>query len=79
MEELSAKTNNFQDAYTIYKWYDETRKRWEVRMRTATYYTNRIFHSPEDCDAYMTQVRGVMKGKEKVFKSKGKYRKNGNQ
>lgn len=45
-------------------------------MRTDTAYMNKVFHSSDDCDAYMMLVRGVMKGSERVFVSKGKYRKN---
>ena len=45
--------------YNIYKWYNEQRKRWEVRLRQELT-TVKIFHSEEEADAYMQDIRGQM-------------------
>ena len=71
--ELARKTNNFMDSYVVYKWYNTTRQRWEVRLRCDTGYYSKIYHSEAEADDYITFVKSHMKGLEKVFLPKGKY------
>ena len=51
--------------YNIYKWYNESRRRWEVRLRQQTVST-RVFHSEKEAEDYMEEVRSVMQQQERV-------------
>ena len=51
--------------YNIYKWYNESRRRWEVRLRQQTV-TVRVFHSEKEAEDYMVEVRSMMQQPERV-------------